>query len=179
VVIQAGQSVKVPVASFRHAGTTTGKTRVTWTSSSPRTATVTAGAKAGAWSWAVGQVKNVPVRGLKVGTSTIVIRSAGAQSLVLRVRVVPRREIRSMARITVRTKQGEAVPRQVTLGESVWLKAWPVPLGAARVEASWTSSDPAVAWVSPVGRVLGMGRGKAVIVCRARGATVLIPVTIA
>ncbi|MDR1151498.1 MAG: hypothetical protein LBK72_03305 [Bifidobacteriaceae bacterium] len=179
VVIQAGQSVKVPVASFRHSATAPGKARVTWASLSPGTATVTAGKKAGAWTWSVGQVKNVAIRGLKLGTARIVISSPGAKALVLRVRVVPRHKAHPISRIIVRTVGGAAVPTRVTLGDSVWLKARPNPISAARVEASWTSTNPAVVWVSPVGRVLGLARGKAVIVCRARGATVLVPITVA
>jgi alpha-tubulin suppressor-like RCC1 family protein len=179
VVIRPGESVKVPVAADGVRAGLKGKAAVTWTSSRPSTATLAGAKKSGKATWQVGKVKSVTVRGLKTGTSRIVLSSPGARKLVLRVRVVPASGARAIEAVALRVKGGTPASRStLRVGETAGLKAWPVPLGAIRAKATWTSSNRSVAIVDAAGRVTATGPGKAVIACRVHGETTSLTIKV-
>jgi uncharacterized protein YjdB len=67
---------------------------------------------------------------------------------------------------------------RLATGRSTTVKAWPVPIQMFRDTVVWTSSNPQVARVDPVGRVTAVGPGKAVITARTSGVTARLPVTV-
>ncbi|MDR1294601.1 MAG: Ig-like domain-containing protein [Bifidobacteriaceae bacterium] len=175
VIVRQGRTVKVPVVSYADAAegpvaNPPGHARVTWTSTAPKTATIAGSTKAtGTWSWVPGTVKTISIRAKKVGATKLVLRSPDARALVLRVRVVPSMRHRAVKTVTVRAAFGEPVPRTMTVGQAVWLKALPHPIGAARVKATWRSTNPAVARIDRAGRLTAVGHGTTTITCRVRG----------
>ncbi|MDR1294602.1 MAG: Ig-like domain-containing protein [Bifidobacteriaceae bacterium] len=179
VIIRPGSAVKVPVATYRHATTPTGAVTITWTSSAPRIATVAGSkAKTGAWSWEAGTVKTVAIRAKKIGSTTVTLRSTDARKLVLRVRVVPRAEYRAVKSLTVRVAGGRPIPKAMAVGTTMWLKAIPHPIGAARVTAVWRSSNPSIARIDRAGLLTATGQGKATITCQVRGKTIKVAITV-
>jgi alpha-tubulin suppressor-like RCC1 family protein len=182
LVIRPKQTAAIPVVSYpasTAAGASRGPVRVAWTASAPRIAAV-GGAKhkSGTWRWIPGAAKTIAIRGLKLGTTKIVLRSAGAKALVLRVRVVPPKEYRAIKTLAVRGARSGSVPRHMKAGSVMWLKARPHPVGAARTKATWRSTNPAVARIDRAGRLTAIGHGKTTIICRVRTISVRLPIRV-
>jgi hypothetical protein len=197
VITRPGRTVKIPIVTYptptpgTHP-TSPGRVRVTWTSSTPRVATITGPKatktrvttatkprpKAGTWSWTPGAPKVIQIRATTIGTSKIVLRSPGARAITLRVRVVPPKEYRPLKTVTLRATGGKSVPTRLTSGAAMWLKAIPHPLGAARVKATWTSTNPHVARIDRAGRLTALRHGRTTIRCRVHGITTTTTITV-
>ncbi|MDR1150990.1 MAG: Ig-like domain-containing protein [Bifidobacteriaceae bacterium] len=105
VVVKAGAKVKLPVVTYRAAGTTAGKTKVTWTASSPKVATVAKGKKTGKLSVTAGSTPRLTIRAAKAGTSRIVLTSPGARRYVMTVKAVPAPKLTKVTKVRITAKQ--------------------------------------------------------------------------
>ncbi|MDR1295316.1 MAG: YDG domain-containing protein [Bifidobacteriaceae bacterium] len=184
VVVRVGATVNVPVEVYRAAGTEPGHAQVTWTSSSPGTASVTTGKKSGTLSWNVGQAESLKVRAHRTGRATIRVTAPGARPLTVVVKAVPKARSVGVERLAIAAKRfasaddsngfadalkSASAPIRVAAGKSVELKTWVYPLGALRSAGEWRSSKPAVAIVDAVGRVTAIAKGTTTITCEVGG----------
>jgi hypothetical protein len=183
-MIRPNTTITIPIVSYPTTTGNPGTTRVTWTSSTPKVATITTKTTTktkttkGAWSWRPGTTKTVTIRAHKTGTSTITLRSPGARALTIKVRVVPPTHYRAIKSLTLRTTTGKPLPTHIRVGTAMWVKAIPHPFGAARIKATWHSTNRAVARIDRAGRLTTINHGTTTITCHTHGHTTKTRITV-
>jgi alpha-L-fucosidase 2 len=99
------------------------------------------------------------LRSRKAGTATIEVTStqvsASGRPLTTKIRV---RVVRSVPRVRVRGVSA-AVPSSVSVGQVRYLTGTYAPSSATGVRVTYRSSDPSVAQVDAVGRLVARARG--------------------
>jgi uncharacterized protein YjdB len=176
VVVTAGRKVTVPLAAYHTPGTATGQAQVRWTASSPKVDSVGKGKKTGIVQVTAGSTHKLTLHATKTGQSKIVLTSPGARKYVITVKVIPAAKARQVTRVTITPKLSPtavptASPFVVTPGKTLQLKARVTPAHAARVKATWTSSNPDVATINAVGRLTATAPGTTIITCTVGGKT--------
>jgi hypothetical protein len=174
VVIPAGTTTKVKVATYPAPGTRAGTTRVTWKTGSASVASPVKGKKTGTMSWRTGSTATVALKAFAAGRTQLTLTSPGASPVTIRIKVV--------SQATAQTKRLREVdldgPGTLAIGRSTVLKPELTPAGAIRSGASWRSTDPEVATVNAVGRVTAKSTGRTVIVLKVEGKTAKKTITV-
>jgi hypothetical protein len=163
VRVVKGSTVAVPLVLDAAQAADNGKTlTVSWKASKSAVATPTKGKASGTMSATLGSAKNLKVRGLKVGTSTIRVTALGAKTVALTVTVVAGKVAASKVTITGK-------PATLAVGKSRVLGVKTTPSGATSAVPTWKSSKPSIASVDGTGKVTAKKKGTTTITATING----------
>jgi hypothetical protein len=166
VVIPVGTTAKVRVQAYGPKVKSGTRAKVGWRIGNSKVAAVAGKAKSGSKTWRVGAANTLKVKARAPGRTTLKLTAPGARAAAIQVKVVPRRASAAVRRVTL-----EAPRALLSPGQSMTMRPYLEPAGAARASGLWTSTNPAVATVNQVGRVTAKSKGKAVIVLKVGGKT--------
>ncbi|MDR0432540.1 MAG: Ig-like domain-containing protein, partial [Bifidobacteriaceae bacterium] len=161
VVIPAGTTATMRVAAYGTTTSASNKAKVTWKMGNKKVASVVKNAKSGTKTWKVGAANTLKVKGFKTGRTVLKLTSPGARTVVVQVKVVAKKATASVRRIKLVAPRPALKP-----GQSMTLRPRLTPAGAVRVSGTWSSTNPAVASVDPVGRVTAKSKGRTTIVLK-------------
>jgi hypothetical protein len=154
VRLAAGTSIKIPAFAFTGGG---GKAKVAFKSSKKKVAKVSK----------VGKIKAV-----KPGKATITI-TAGGKKAVIKVTVVAKASAAKVSKVNIK-----GVPASLKVGAVAYAKATWKKATATKVKVKYSSSNPAVASVDKVGRIVAKAPGTAVLSVKAKAKTKKVTITV-
>jgi uncharacterized protein YjdB len=157
VVVVRGKSLTVPASAYTASGA---RAKVTWKSSNPKIATVTASGK---------------ITGKKAGKATITATSANGKRATIKVSVL--RAKPAKAKVTKVTAAG--VPATMRVGQVAWITGKYAPARTASVKLTYTSSKPGIAAIDRMGRLVAKAPGTFVLTIKAAGRTTTKTITVA
>jgi alpha-amylase len=144
VVLVKGTKFTVPAYAYTADGA---KVKVTWKSSKPKTAAVSA---------------KGTISAKKAGKATITI-TAGGKKATVKVTVLAKKPAKKVTKVTAK------VPKKIAVGATATITGAYSPARVAKVKVRYKSSAPSVISVDKVGRLVAKQAGKAKITITAGG----------